>query len=141
MPKIKKEIYLNCTPEEAFNEISKIDFVKKINFTAGIDTKVNFQNERIVKYTMSVNDVGSWESERVLIPESNLIVTQRRAPLKPFKYMVVIHAFQKHSKGTKLIYIEEFEVEDESVDKEQKILADILKKISPILQKISDYFN
>ncbi|PSM56703.1 hypothetical protein C4L39_16435 [Clostridium diolis] len=141
MPKIKEKIYLNCTPEEAFNEMSKFDFINKINSTAGVDTKVIFQNERVIRYTISVDNVGSWESERILIPESNIIVTQRRTPLAPFKYMVVIYAFKEHSQGTQFIYVEEFEVEDKSTGKEQKIFADVLNKVGPILKNISDYFN
>lgn len=141
MPKIKKEICLKCTPQEAFNQISKFDFVEKINSNVGVETKVIFKNERIVRYYLKVKNVGEWQSERVLIPESNLILIQRRTPLAPFKYMIVIYEFKEYYEATKLIYTEEFLVEDKSIELEKKIFANISEKVNLILKDISDSFN
>mgnify|MGYP000318428381 CR=1 FL=1 len=141
MPKIEEEIYLNCNPETAFLEISDMDFVKKINPNSGLESKVLFHNNRFVRYKLSVKNVGEWESERVIIPESLTIVTQRRKPIKPFFYMTVLHVFKKHKSGTILSYIEEFEMDEDNKNMETKVLGDILKKINPNLKKIEQYFN
>lgn len=141
MPKIEKEILLNCSPKEAFAKMSQFDFIKQINSAADVDTKVVFQNSRIIRYSINVKHVGEWESERILIPESNLIVTHRRVPLSPFTYMVIIYALKEHNQGTRFIYIEEFEVENKNKQYEERIVSDISKKVNSILTQISDYFN
>lgn len=141
MPIIKEEIYLSCTPQEAFNKISRLDFVASINPNSGLNTTIVFQNSRIIRYILEVENVGKWESERLLIPEENMIVTQRRSPLSPFKYMIVLHIFKEHIQGTQLTYIEEFEVDEENIKKEEKIFSDITNKIKPNLKKIEAYFN
>ncbi len=141
MPVINERIILKCKPEEAFCQISKLEFMDKINPKAGLNTSVIFKNDRIIRYVLNVEGVGSWESERVLIPENNIIVTQRRNPLKPFQYMVIVHAFKEHPQGTCFTYVEEFEVDKENADKEEQIYQDISKKVRPNLEKIADYFN
>lgn len=141
MPKIEKEIFLNCSPDQAFKKMSKFDFIKRINSTTNVDTNILFHNGRIIRYSITVNGVGSWESERILIPESNIIVTYRRSPLSPFKYMVVLYALKEYGHGTKVTYVEEFEVEDRNIHLEEKILKDILKRVDPILKNIADYFS
>lgn len=138
MPKIEKEIFLNCSPNEAFTKMSEFNFIKQINSASGVDTNVLLQNERVIRYSITVNNVGSWESERILVPESNLIVTHRLAPLAPFKYLVVLYVFREYGHGTKFTYVEEFEVEDKSKHLERKIFTDILKKVTSILKQISD---
>lgn len=140
MPRIKKEIFLDCGLEETFAEMSKFDFIKRINSSADVSTKMVFQNGRVIKYCLDVKGIGNWESERILIPESNLIITHRQMPLKPFKYMVVIYILTEVEQGTKFTYLEDFEVEDGNIF-EEKIFTDISKKADIILGKISDYFN
>lgn len=141
MPQVKREVYLKCKPEEAFNKIAKAEFLQKVNAKAGVLTKVIYQNERIIRYSLQVEHVGTWESERVLIKESNLILTQRRTPLAPFNYMVVIYKFVECNEGTKLIYIEDFTVQDKNIELESKILGKITGKVDSILKNISDSFN
>lgn len=141
MPKIIEEIFLKCPPERAFSEIADMQFVKKINPDSGIENEVVFQNNRLIRYKLKVNNAGIWESERVIIPESLTIVTQRRSPLAPFKYMTVLHIFKKHESGTLLSYMEEFEMDEENMERESEVMNDILKKIDPNMKKIEKYFN
>lgn len=141
MPTVKNEVILKCTPEVAFDEISKLDFMSKSNPRSGIKPILLFQNERIIRYTLNVENVGSWESERVLIPERNMIITQRRSPLTPFKYMVVLHIFEVIPEGTLFTYIEEFELDEDNKVNEDKILSDISNKVIPNMEKISEYFT
>ncbi len=141
MPKILEEVFLKCPPERAFSEIADMQFVKKINPDAGIDNEVIFENNRLIRYKLKVNNVGVWESERVIIPESLTILTQRRTPLAPFKYMTVLHVFKKQESGTLLSYMEEFEMDEENIKRESEVLNDILKKIGPNIKKIEQYFN
>ncbi len=140
MPKIKKEVFLGCKLEDAFAGMSSFDFIKKINSAADVETNIIYQNERVIRYKISVKGVGNWESEKILVPEANFIVVHRRMPLEPFKYMAVIYILTQSNQGTKLTYIEDFEVEDKSIHLENKILSDISKKADIILGKISDYF-
>lgn len=76
-----------------------------------------------------------------VIPEKNVIITQRKEPMGPFKYLVVIYVLEKDNQGTKFTYIEEFDVCDNYQNEVEKIYSDISKKVNPILQKITDYFN
>ncbi len=141
MGQIMEEVILNCSPEKAFSEIADMQFVKKINPNAGIENEVIYQNKRLVRYKLKVSNVGVWESERIIIPESLTILTQRRNPLAPFKYMTVLHVFKKHESGTLLRYMEEFEMDSENIKRECEVLNDIFKKIGPNMKKIEQYFN
>lgn len=141
MPIIKEEIWLNCSPERAFNEISDLDFAKKINPNSGLNNQIIFQNERIIRYLLKVANVGEWESERVIIPETHTIITQRRNPLAPFKFMVVLHIFKANQKGTLFTYIEEFELFPENKAQENRIISDIMRKVGPNLNNIKEFFN
>lgn len=141
MAKIYEEVILKCDPEKAYKEISDMNFVRKINPNAGFSTNILFQNDRLVRYTLTVEKVGTWESERVNIPEALTIVTQKRKPLAPFAYLVVVQNFKAHEEGTLFTYIEEFEMDEENKEKEDGVLSDIMKKCKGNLKKIQDYFN
>ena len=141
MPVISEEILLSCTPNQAFLEIADLNFAKKLNPNSGLDNQIIFQNERIVRYRLKVANVGEWESERVMIPETHTIITQRRSPLAPFKFMVVLHIFKACPTGTLFTYIEEFELLPENQERETEIFTDIMRKVGPNLNKIREYFN
>lgn len=141
MPQIKEIINLKCSPKEAFEKMSKVNFIDNINSAAGVDTEILYHDDRLIKYKMNVSGVGTWESERILIPESNLIVTHRCTPLAPFKYMIVIYAIKQQTNGSQLIYIEEFEVADKRASIELTILSNIFGKVKQNLKYISDYLG
>jgi hypothetical protein len=42
MPIIKEKVFLNCSPETAFTEISRIDFIKKILIAMVSKTQKSF---------------------------------------------------------------------------------------------------
>lgn len=141
MPVIKKEIILKGTTKEIFKRMSKYSFIQEMNSSANVCTKIIFKKPRIIRYGIEVKNIGYWESERVFIPEKNVIITQRKEPMGPFKYLVVIYVLEKDNQGTKFTYIEEFDVCDNYQNEVEKIYSDISKKVNPILQKITDYFN
>ena len=140
MPVIKKEIILKGT-KEIFKRMSEYSFIQEMNSSANVCTKIIFKKPRIIRYGIEVKNIGYWESERVFIPEKNVIITQRKEPMGPFKYLVVIYVLEKDNQGTKFTYIEEFDVCDNYQNEVEKIYSDISKKVNPILQKITDYFN
>ncbi len=80
MPKINEEIILNCSREKAFNEISKVDFMKKIDPIA-VTQEILFQNERLIHTISRGTPSGDVELEIVIIPENFTIVLIRRPPL------------------------------------------------------------
>lgn len=141
MPVIKEEVFLNCVPETAFNEISSIDFIKKIGVGSTIDNDVIYQNGRIVRYNLrSVYNDNSvlLEQERIIIPESLTIITQRRN--LPFvKYALDFYIFKKHKSGTVMTFIEDFEKNDPNIDDEA--LSNNKKRNKIFLDKIANYFN
>jgi hypothetical protein len=141
MIKINESTLLKCKPGRAFKEMADLNFVKKINPKSGLGTEILFQNQRLVRYKLTVENVGTWESERVIIPEALTLVTQKRKPLAPFRYLVVIHCFHPHPEGTLFEYTEEFEMDENNLDKEQKVFGDISKKIKPMFAKIRNYFD
>lgn len=91
MPVIKKEIILKGTTKEIFKRMSEYSFIQEMNSSANVCTKIIFKKPRIIRYGIEVKNVGYWESERVFIPEKNVIITQRKEPMGPFKYLVVIY--------------------------------------------------
>ena len=111
MPVIREDVLLNCTPETAFNEVSSIDFARKIGFGSDTENEVLYQNKRITKFNFRVsinNNIRTIESERIVIPENLTIITQRRNLLSA-KYNVIIDYFIKHEAGTTMTHIDEFD--------------------------------
>ena len=95
MTAIREEVILNCAPEMAFAEVSRIDFARKIGFGSDTENEVLYQNDRIIRFNFKVkfnNNVMSLESERILIPENLTIITLRRN-LSSAKYNVIIDFF------------------------------------------------
>jgi len=141
MPVIKEEVFLNCTPETAFNEISSIDFLKKIVVGSAIDNDVIYQNDRVIRYNLRSNHNNnpvSLEQERIIIPENLTIITHRRNI--PFvKYALDLYIFKKHKSGTIMTFIEDFEKVDGIIDNEA--LNNNKKRNKMFLDKIADHFN
>lgn len=86
MPVIKKEIILKGTTKEIFKRMSEYSFIQEMNSSANVCTKIIFKKPRIIRYGIEVKNVGYWESERVFIPEKNVIITQRNAGLSLGEY-------------------------------------------------------
>jgi hypothetical protein len=141
MPVIKEEVFLNCTPETAFNEISSIDFLKKIAVGSTIDNDVIYKNGRIIRYNLRSNhnnNLVSLEQERIIIPENLTIITQRRN--LPFvKYALDMYIFKKHKLGTIMTFIEDFEMNDGKIENEA--LNNNKKRNKMFVDKIAGYFN
>ena len=76
MPVIKKEIILKGTTKEIFKRMSEYSFIQEMNSSANVCTKIIFKKPRIIRYGIEVKNVGYWESERVFIPEKNVIITK-----------------------------------------------------------------
>jgi len=134
MPKIYQEAVLSCSREEAFAEMTVVDFIKKSQPDAGIEFEATFKSERLTRYKMKV---GTWEleSEKIIIPEAFTFVT-RRTVSSPAGYSLIIQIFEDHEKGTLLKHIEDFEPQES----EQR-LADLQRRVNQYLQGVQRYFG
>ncbi|MCX5974547.1 MAG: hypothetical protein NTU59_07785, partial [Coprothermobacterota bacterium] len=119
MPKISEEILLDCTKETAFSEIVTVDFMKSIDPNFGLNTEIIFQNERLLRSLSKVERIGDVEIEKIIIPESFTIVTQRRPPLAPFIYQLSIQILSEHKDGSLLKWLNEFELDEDNKPKEE----------------------
>jgi AAA15 family ATPase/GTPase len=140
MPEIREEILLNCTPETAFQEVSSIDFARKIGFSPDMENEVLYQDKRIIKFNFKINvnnNIRSIESERIVIPENLTIITQRRNLLSS-KYNVIIDYFKKHEAGTIMTHIDEFD--DQSFNNNE-VLSNMKKNTKTYMDKIASYFH
>lgn len=143
MIRIKEEAYLNCSLKEVYEKFADINFLSSIdkNKKLDVENKVLYQNDRLITYELIVNNVGSWQSTRILVPETNLIITKREKPLSPFKYMVILHLFQQQDNGVNFIYLEEFEMDDDHISEENDVTNSIKKKLRVNMENIIKYFN
>lgn len=141
MTAIREEVILNCAPEMAFTEVSRIDFARKIGFGSDTENEVLYQNDRIIRFNFKAkfnNNVMSLESERILIPENLTIITLRRN-LSSAKYNVIIDFFEKHELGTMMTHIDEFETNEPSTN--EAVLDNMKKTTKLYMDKIADYFH
>jgi len=134
MPKIYQEAVLSCSREEAFAEMTVVDFIKKSQPDVGIEFETTFKSERLTRYKMKV---GTWEleSEKVIIPEAFTFVT-RRTVSSPAGYSLIIQIFEDHEKGTLLKHIEDFEPQEG-----EERLSDLKRKVNQYLQGVQRYFG
>jgi hypothetical protein len=134
MPTIYEEAVLSCSREEAFAEMTAVDFIKKSQPDVGIEFEITFKSERLTRYKMKV---GTWEleSEKVIIPEAFTFVT-RRTVSSPTGCSLIIQIFEDHEKGTLLKHIEDFEPQ---VGEER--LLGLKRTVSEYLQGVQRYFG
>lgn len=140
---IKKEIKILCNAQIIYENLATFDFLNKINSSTGVNSTMIFENERVQKYSLNIAGVGEWESEKILIPETRMIIIHRVKPLLPFKYMVIIYRIEEKKKeGYCLLhYTEEFELEQEYKYLEKRITKNITEKDEDILIKIAESLN
>jgi len=141
MTVIKDEILINCSPEPIFKEISSIDFLKHIGASPGVENIITYQNNRLAKYVVKgrFNNIQvSMESERIVIPESLTVVTQRRN-MPGIKYALNLFVLKKQDKSTVLSLIEEFEKEDGEPD--AIALENNIKRNRALAETIVRYFD
>jgi hypothetical protein len=141
MHKIQEEIVLNCPVEKAFAEITTVDFMKRLDPNYGKDTAVILQNERLIRSVSKVENIGDVEIERIIIPESFTIVTERRPPMGPFVYQISLQIFGKCENGTTMLWVNEFELDKDHKMREDYILSAITGNDKLNLNKICNYFN
>ncbi len=140
MQRISEEIILSCPRETAFNEISKAEFMKKID-PADLNSEILFRNDRLVRTISKGTPSGDVELEWIVIPENFTVVIVRQPPLAPFIYQLSIKCLYKHESGTLLRHINEFELDDNNKNREEMISSYIKKNDIQNLQKTRDYFN
>lgn len=141
MPKIYEEIVLNCPGEKVFAEISSVEFMKKLDPNYGTDTEVLLQNERLIRSVSNVQNIGSVEIERIIIPESFTLVTQRRPPMGPFVYQISLQILRECENGSTMVWIDEFELDWSFKPREEFILSVITENDKLNINKIRNYFN
>lgn len=141
MPKIYEEIILNCSRERAFNEISTVDFMKKLDPNYGLNTELILQNERLIRSISNVEKIGNVEIERIIIPENFTIITQRRPPLAPFIYQISLQLFIVYEDRVLLKWLNEFELDANNKSREEYILSAVKRNDFLNLQKIQSLYN
>jgi hypothetical protein len=141
MSRIYEEIQLNCNKEAVFKEITSVDFMKSIDSNYGLNTTILFENERLLRSVSKVERIGSIEIERINIPETFTIITQRRQPLPPFIYQISIQILCDKKDATLLKWINEFELDIENKSKEELILSFIKKNDLNNLEKTKQHFE
>jgi hypothetical protein len=142
MPKITGEVVLKCSKEAAFREISSIDFADKMSLAfKSPQREILFQNERMMRTITNIGNVGAVDMERILIPESFTIVSQRMLPMAPFSFFLGIQILGDDKEGTVLKWIEEFELDDVNKAKETGILIGLEKHEREQFLKIRNYLS
>jgi hypothetical protein len=141
MPRIVEHITLPCTKETALKAIGSVAFMKNIDLNYGTSTTVLLENGRVIRSVSVVEGIGPVEIERLMIPEANVIITQRRPPMGPFVYQLTIQAFTDSPGGTLLEWTDEYELNGESREKEDMIRSIIVKNDKSILEKTRAYLE
>jgi hypothetical protein len=142
MPKICGEVLLKCSREKAFQEIASIDFAEKMDLSFKSPPKnIVFQNERMLRTVTKIENVGDVDMERVYIPESYTIVSQRKPPMAPFVFFIGLQILCDHKDGALLKWIEEFEVDAQNKPRENGIWLGLEKHEQLQFQKVRDYFE
>ncbi len=136
MPRIHEEIVLDYPKESVFKQISSVDFMRAIDPNFGCSTVVLFQDQRLMRTRSTIERIGDVEIERINIPETHTIVTQRRQPMAPFIYLVSMQILFDHEKGTLLKWKNEFELDADNKHKEEVILGILRRNDVANLQSI-----
>jgi hypothetical protein len=142
MPRIKGEVVLKCTKERAYSEISSIDFGDKMGLAfKSAQRGILFQNERLIRTKTIIENVGTVDMERILIPESFSIVSKRVPPMAPFSFFIGLQVFIDYEERTLLRWVEDFEMDTENQAKGKGMIIGLEKHEREQFQKIKDYFG
>jgi hypothetical protein len=141
MPIIQEEVILNKKRNYVFEEMKTSNFMKKIDNNYGNNTTVILENNRILRSVSKIDKVGEVEIERIIIPESYTIITQRRKPMIPFLYQVSIQILKEEANITILTWINEFELDEVNKDKEVSYLSIIERNDIKNIGRIKEYFE
>ena len=142
MPKICGEIVLKCSKEVAFNEITSLDFTKKIDPNLdNLNIEILFQNERFLRTLTKLGKFGNIDMEKIFIPETFTIIAQRKPPMPPFVYFSGLQMLYDHKDGALLKWVEEFEIDADNKSKEQGIVSRFEQNEILHFQKVQNYFN
>ena len=142
MPRISGEVILNCLREKAYNELSSFDFAERMDLSFDrTKREILFQNQRLTRTLARIENIGTVEMERILIPETFTIVSKRIPPMAPFSYFLGLQIFVERGNGAVLKWIEEFDLEEESKANEPGILAGLERHEREQFQKIGEYYD
>ena len=141
MPIIHLEIFIEHSKEFVFSRISSIDFMRAVDPNFGMNTIVLFQNERLLRTRSKIERIGEVEIERIYLPETFTIITQRRRPLEPFVFQLSIIALIDQEAGTTLKWTDEFELNAENADRGKTILSIIENNDSQNLLRTKEYLD
>lgn len=127
---IERELILDVPPENIYQDMCDVDFFNKVLDT-GRRLNIVYKQDRVISYELDIKGVGKWVSQRIMLPEKLMFITERKNPLEPFEYMIILNIYEKHGNGTKFIYKEEFKVNKNNEEK----TGEIFKKISGIIDR------
>jgi hypothetical protein len=142
MPRICGEVVLKCSKKDAFREISSIDFGDKMGLAfKSPQREILFQNARMTRTRMIIENVGVVDMERIYIFENHTIIAKRIPPMAPFSFFLGLQILVDHADGTLLKWAEEFELDAENKAKENGMLIGLEKHEREQFQRIKDYFG
>lgn len=115
MPRIENSIEINADMRRVFditNDIAKWSDI----FDEYHDSKVIYQ-EREGRYTEIIFELAngegeSWQSWRLLDHRKLVAIAERRDPLYPFEYMHLRWTYEPVSGGTRMTWVQDFELDD-----------------------------
>jgi hypothetical protein len=141
MPRINGKVVLRCSIERAYSEISSLDFADKIGLAfKSPQREVLFQNGRMTRTRIKIENVGVVEMERILIPENFTVISKRVPPMVPFSFFLGLQILVDHEDGVLLKWVEEFELDDENKAKESVIHAGLERHEREQFLEIQKYF-
>jgi hypothetical protein len=141
MPRTDEQVLFSLPKETVFKQITSIDFMKAIDPNLGYNTTILFQDERVLRSVSKVEGIGDVEIERITIPETFVIVTQRRQPMPPFLYQISIQMLSDHDEGSSLRWINEFELDTQNKNREATITAIIRRNDIGNLQRMQKHLE
>jgi len=142
--KLKYELLLDVKPEVMYSDLSDINFLYRLgqeNRETNKQNSIIYQDERLTEYELDIPGVGKWVSERIMVPEKLFLLTKRKSPLKPFKYMIILNLFEAFENGTKYTYIEEYMLDKGYEHETDKITSSIKQVMNRNRSFIENYYG
>jgi hypothetical protein len=126
--------------EFVFAIIKTSNFSKIIDQNATQNLSIQIENDRILRTTTCLENIGPIETEKIFLPEVYTIISQRRDNLSPFKYQIIIQVLEEINDVTIIKWIIDFEMNEKMLEKESYFASIIKSHAQNNLRRISEYF-
>jgi len=122
MPNVEHSVLINANIDKVFSVTN--DLARWPELFGGEYTAVRIleEDKGIVRFQLTNNEGHSWVSIRYIDKENYKVRAERLDPKFPFKFMNIFWNYQTENEGTRMTWIQEFEVDESLMDKEEKFL-------------------